>query len=477
MIGVSPDKLDGKAEAPIYRQLFEQIRTAIQTGVIRKGERLPPTRELAIELGLNRTTVSAAYSLLESEGFITGHVGRGSFVCFEIPEQPVQSPANTGLISFASSRPAEDQFPVAEFQDTCREVIHGPAAAGILQLGSPTGYAPLRHYLLEAARREGNAGPDDDILITNGCQQALDLIQRTLIAPGDTVVVEDPVYHGLKNVFQRGGTRLVGVPVGADGIDAAEVEQAILRERPKLLLVTSSFQNPTGATLPLRSRVAIAKLAREHKLILVDNNIYGDLRYEGEALPTLRQFDPAGNSLLLGSFSKIAFPGLRVGWIIGPRWLIARLAETKQWCDLHTDQLSQAILLRFAESGRLEAHRKRVRAAGAIRLRAVLAACERYLPAGTRFTRPQGGMSLWVQLPEPLDTAELLPRAQRENVTYLPGRHFTVSSHQPGALRLSFGGLSTAQIEAGVERLGRVFREELQRVRSVDVFETAPAMV
>jgi 2-aminoadipate transaminase len=278
-------------------------------------------------------------------------------------------------------------------------------------------------------------------------------------------------------VFQRGGTRLVGVPVGTDGIDVAEAEQAVLKERPKLLLVTSSFQNPTGATLPLRSRVGIAKLAREHKLILVDNNIYGDLRYEGEALPTLRQFDQAGNSLLLGSFSKIAFPGLRVGWIIGSRPLIARLAETKQWCDLHTDQLSQAILLRFAESGRLEAHRKRVRAAGAIRLRAVLAACEQYLPAGARFTRPQGGMSLWVQLPDPLDSADLLPKAQRENVTYLPGRHFTISRPQPGALRLSFGGLSPEQIEAGVQRLGKVFREELQRARSADMFETAPAMV
>ncbi len=467
MVNIS--QLDERSETPLYRQLFDRIAESIRNGQLRNGERIPPTRELAVQLGLNRTTVSAAYALLEEEGLLKGHVGRGSFVNFSMPA--------ADRISFASSRPAEEHFPLAEFQDTCREVISGPEASAILQLGSPSGYGPLRQYLLEEARLSGEAGPDDDVLVTNGCQQALDLLQRAIVSTGEGVAIEDPVYHGLKNVFIRGGARLFGVPMGENGIDLEQLGRVLERERPKVLLVTSNFQNPTGATLPFASRESILRMAREFGVMLVENNIYGDLRYEGADIPAIKQMDTSGGTVLLRSFSKIAFPGLRVGWVIAPRPVIARLAEAKQWCDLHTDQLSQAILLRFAQSGRLEAHAKKVRAAGAERLRAVLSACEKYLPVGTKFTRPSGGMSLWVKLPEPLDASELLSRAEQEKVTYLPGRYFSVAQIEPGTLRLSFGGLSPAQIETGLASLGRVFTEELTRVRRANHFEAAPAMV
>ncbi len=258
-------------------------------------------------------------------------------------------------------------------------------------------------------------------------------------------------------------------------MDVEHLSRTLLNERPRMLLLTSSFQNPTGATLPTSAREAIAALVRDSGITLVENNIYGELRYEGEALPTLKQLAPA--AIQLNSFSKTAFPGLRVGWIIAPRAIVAKLAETRQWCDLHTDQLSQAILLRFAESGRLEDHRRKVRTMGAARLRAALEGCERHLPAGTEFTRPQGGMSLWVTLPEPLDTVELLPRAHRERVDYLPGKHFAVSSYNPVTLRLSFGGVSPQQIERGLQVLGQIFSDELARLRSTTTFEAAPAMV
>ena len=466
---VTISQLDESSETPLYRQLYDRIAESIHSGQLRNGERLPATRELAVQLGLNRTTVSAAYTLLEEEGLLKGHVGRGSFVNFSMPA--------ADSISFASSRPAEDHFPLAEFQETCREVISSSEASSILQLGSPSGYGPLRKYLLEQARLSGEAGPDDDVLVTNGCQQALDLLQRAIVSTGEGVVVEDPVYHGLKNVFIRGGARVFGVPMGEDGVDLDQLGRVLARERPKVLLVTSNFQNPTGATLPLEAREAVLRMAREFGVLLVENNIYGDLRYEGVDIPTIKQMDVSGGSVLLRSFSKIAFPGLRVGWVIAPRAVIARLAEVKQWCDLHTDQLSQAILLRFAVSGRLAAHARSVRTAGAARLRAVLAACEKHLPAGTHFTRPSGGMSLWVKLPEPLDASELLSRAEQEKVTYLPGRYFSVAQFEPGTLRLSFGGLPPAQIETGLAALGKVFTNELARVRKANRFEAAPAMV
>jgi 2-aminoadipate transaminase len=470
-------QLDEHSGTPLYRQLYEQISLCIKSGSLGNGERLPATRELAGHLGLNRTTVSAAYTLLEESGLIRGHVGRGSFVDYEVATNAGKTHVAGERISFASSRPAEELFPIAEFQTTCQEVIFSPHAATILQLGSPAGYTPLRQHLLEEARQAGDAGPDDDVLITNGCQQALDLLQRSLIAPGEVVAVEDPVYHGLKNVFTRGGARLLGVPMGPDGIDTVELTRVLANARPRLLVVTPSFQNPTGATLPLSARHDVIRIAREFGTAIVENNIYGDLRYAGEALPTLKSLDPASGVILLRSFSKIAFPGLRVGWVIAPRAIITKLADTKQWSDLHTDQLSQAILLRFAQSGRLAAHKDRVRAAGAGRLRAVLEACEKYLPAGTQYTRPQGGMSLWVRLPQPLDASELLPRVQRENVDYLPGKMFSIGNHDPGSLRISFGGLPPDRIELGMAILGKVFSEELTRVRTADQFAAAPAMV
>jgi 2-aminoadipate transaminase len=208
---------------------------------------------------------------------------------------------------------------------------------------------------------------------------------------------------------------------------------------------------------------------------VIENDAYGELRYSGEALPSLKQLDESGATVLLRSFSKISFPGLRVGWAVGPKALIDRLRNSKEAADLHTDQLSQAVLLEFAESGRLEAHRAHVLHAGSERLAATLEGCARHLPAGTRWSRPEGGMNLWVRLPEPLDASELLVRAQRDGVTYLPGRYFAVSRLDPGALRLSFAGLAPEDIRAGLAILGKTIRAGLDT--SVSSFEPSPAMV
>jgi DNA-binding transcriptional MocR family regulator len=343
-------------------------------------------------------------------------------------------------------------------------------------LGSPSGYEPLRRYLLEQARTLGLAGDGDDLLVTNGCQQALDLIGRVLIRPGDTVVVEDPVYPGLKNLFTGMGAKLAGVALGPDGMDAAQLEQALARERPRLAVVTPNFQNPTGHTLPGAKRRALLEAARACGVPVVENDSYGELRYEGDEISPLKRMDgDAGGVVLLRSFSKVSFPGLRVGWALGPRALVDRLRQAKQAADLHTDQLSQAVLLEFARSGKLESHRERVLAAGRERLAATLDGVARWFPPGSKVTRPQGGMNVWVELPEPLDAGELLPRAQREGVSYLPGRYFAVSRFVPGALRLSFAGLDPGEIGRGLSVLGRIFRSESER--SAQAAEGAPAMV
>jgi 2-aminoadipate transaminase len=478
--------LSQDSEIPLYRQLFEQIAARIRSGEMARGERLAPTRELAGLLGLNRTTVSAAYEMLETQGLIAGQVGRGSFVTGGpaarsgvdwpsiLPQAGTTSAFPREEISFVMSRPSRDLFPLDHFRASCTAVLERPDLADILQLGSPSGYEPLRRRLLEDARRQNLAAPGDDLLITNGCQQALDLIGRVLLRPGDPVAIEDPVYPGLKNLLAGMGAQLIGIPVGPHGVEPAQVDR-VLRERPRFLVVTSNFQNPTGATLPLDVRRGLIESARAASVPVVENDAYGDLRYTGEPLPAIKQLDDGGGTVLLRSFSKVSFPGLRVGWALGPKPLLDRLRQAKEAADLHTDQLSQAVLLEFVESGQFEAHRRRVLEAGAARLAATLDGCRRYLPAGTRWTHPEGGMNLWLRLPEPLDAADLLPRARKEGVAYLPGKYFTVSRHDPAALRLSFVGLPPDQISGGLAALGRVIAAELERASTVS--EPASAMV
>jgi 2-aminoadipate transaminase len=485
-------QLDPAAPEPLYRQLFEQLREAIERGRLAPGDRLPPTRNLAEQLGVNRATVIAAYDLLEAAGLISRHVGRGSYVLAAPPpartldwarlfvagdrEPPPAPAAADDVISFATSRPSRELFPMEEFRQTVAEVLEAGEAVDLLQLGSPGGYSPLRRFLLEQAQAAGVARPGDDVMVTSGCQQALDLIQRVLIARGDAVAVEDPVYPGIHHVLSRAGARLLGLPVEGEGIDPERLERLLRQERPKLLVVTPNFQNPTGATMPLAARLAVVRAARAAGVVVVENDIYGRLRYAGAPLATLKQLDESGDVVQLGSFSKVAFPGLRVGWVVAPRALVAQLVEAKQWADLHTDHLSQAILLRFAVSGRLEKHLRCVIRAGAERLAAAVEACREHLPRGARFTRPQGGMNLWVELPERLDTAELLGACQRRRVSYLPGKYFAVCRPHTSSLRLSFAGLAPDRIREGIAILGELFRSELERRREA-AYEPAPAMV
>jgi 2-aminoadipate transaminase len=493
---LSQISLDPHAEAPVYRQLADGIRSLVDSGIIQSGEKLPATRELAGHLGLNRTTVSAAYAVLEQSGLLQGHVGRGSFIAkiagpariertdWESLLPPLESVAPAAhkiQISFANSRPAQNSFPLASFRKLAKDVIDGPGAGQILQLGSPHGYPPLRRYLLEQAVAAGIARPSDDLIITNGCQQALDLLARLFFADNrgsaSGVAMEDPVYHGLVRVFSRAGAHVIGIPLDAGGLDPAILEEALQQYRPRLLVVTPSFQNPTGATLPLERRKRIVELARRYSTVLVENDIYSELRYQGGPLPTLKELDESGNSILLGSYSKVSFPGLRVGWVIAPQPVIARLAEAKQLSDLHSDQLSQAVLLRFAESGELARHLERTRAAGAEKLNCVLDACTRYLPGGSRLTRPNGGMSLWVDLPAPLLADSLLRRAVQQGVDFLPGHYFSARRPHSRAFRLSFGGLSPAEIVRGLEILGEAARAELASFDTVAPLEPVAALV
>jgi 2-aminoadipate transaminase len=483
---------DHESEQPIYRQLGSYLHGLIEGGQLQAGDRLPPTRELAGQLGLNRTTVSAAYEVLETEGLIRGEVGRGSYVCGPASTRaqapldwarmltrsvavPPGAPA-VDAINFTRSSPSDKLFPIEEFRECCREVISNRNLRELMQLGSPGGYAPLRRYLLDRAVEDGLAGPGDDILITNGCQQALDLLGRALVRRGERVAIEEPVYPGLKNLFLEAGADLIGVAVGPEGIDPDSLQKA-LQAGAKVVVLTPSFQNPTGTSIPANVRSTVCAMARAAGAVVIENDIYSQLSYSGAALPgsgpRLKQLDP--NVILLGSFSKVAFPGVRVGWIIAPRQVIARVTELKQMADLHTDHLSQAFVLRFAESGKLARHEEKVIAAAKEKLKALEQSLKRWL-TGCKWTLPAGGMNIWIDLPAGLDAMALRGLAQQAGIDYLPGRYFSISRPLDNGLRLSFAGLEPAEIRKGIEILGGLIRNATNS-RDARAAEPAFAMV
>jgi 2-aminoadipate transaminase len=489
-------KVDPRSPTPLYRQLHDRIASWIHSGQLPHGSKLLPTRELAGLLGLNRTTVAAAYEILEKEGLLQAHVGRGSYVCapeagatFDweaifpagAPDRDAQSaiwPDGGDFISFVSSRPDHGIFPADLVSRAASHELkrHGDA---ILQLGATQGYPPLRDWLTAEMTAAGILGQADDLLVTSGCQQALDLIAKVLVRPGSIVLLEDPVYPGARDLFLAAGAQVRGIGVGPAGLSVTELEHELARLRDAahgaLLVVTPNFQNPTGATMPLEARQELLRVAARFQVAVVENDVYAGLRYRGDDLPALKSLDAHGRVIYLRSFSKVAFPGLRVGWCVARRGVVRRLIAAKQLTDLHTDQLSQAVLCRLAEDGSLAKHRQQVLRQGAQRLEAAVKACRAEMTQGVEFHVPEGGMHLWLELPRPIETGELLARARAAKVLFIPGKFFAVSRSHSSALRLSFAGLAPEQIRRGIAILAGLIRAQAAPVAAFA--EGAPALV
>jgi len=502
-----------ESHVPLYIQIRDQLRAMVHTGELRPGDRIPASRELANTLGVHRTTVANAYAELESEGFIEGHVGRGTFIRRDAPVPHRESGAAHGngnnrtarmftpappsfagpvrweslfadergeealnriypesahgAISFVAARPAAEFFPIEELR-SCAQAVLKAAGEEILQLGSSDGYEPLKRELLALLAKEGLRLRSDQLLVTAGVQQSLDLLCKAFLRPGDAVVLEDPTYPGSLTVFSTARVRCLGVPVHTEagvpaGIDLDGVEAALRQNRVKFILVTPDCQNPTGATMPLESRRRLLELAVRYQVAVVEDCIYARLRFSGPRLPSLRTLDRAGLVIQTDSFSKIAFPGLRVGWCVAPERVIERLRLVKQATDLHTDQLAQATLAEFTRRGCLERHVKKMCSLYAARCQAMLKALEKHMPEGVEWTRPEGGMCLWMALPAGYDASELLIHARERGVIFAPGRYFYGQVPRPNVFRLGFAGTDERQIAKGVEVLADVLREEMSK--------------
>src|SRR5262249_40810197 len=376
-------------------------------------------------------------------------------------------------ISFAYSLPQPDLLPIEKFRAAIDRAARREGRGIVEEMGDGLGYAPLREYLATQVALSGIKVSPDEILITNGCQQALSLLHSALVQPGDAVAVENPTYSGALSVFCRGGQRFVPIPLGDKGINLDMVEEAFSSHAPRLLYTIPTFQNPTGVTTRLADRRQLLDLSVKSRVPIIEDDIYSELRYDGPAVPPLKALDEHGIVIHISSFSKIGFPGLRVGWIMGARALIQQLALVKQKVDLHTATLTQAAIYEFSRHGLLARHMKRARKAYKERREAMMGALERHFPEEASWNRPDGGMALWVKLPDGLDTDQLLVQSCEKGVLFSPASHFYAGAPRQNMLRLSFTTTAPEGIDAGIRTLGSIIKRELTGLRRRPIQEAA----
>jgi DNA-binding transcriptional MocR family regulator len=483
--------LDRDKGVPLARQIQAHLERLIGEGLLGPGVKLPATRELAGQLRVNRATVALAYDELVAAGLARAHVGQGTFVAGSpLGRRGPVAPATptpldwTGLlsraariaaadeerlrgfgtpnggsavISFAGGMPDSALFPTDAFRKVLNQVVREEGES-LLQYAPVGGYAPLRRYLAGYLLRFGVEARADEILIVNGAQQGFNLIARTLVDPGDVVAIEQPTYTGALQGFRAAGARLAPVEWEAGGPRPDVFERLCERQAPKLFYCQSSAHNPSGLTIVPEVGRRLVAAATRHHVPIVEDGFDGSLHYGPRPGTPLKAADRAGLVIHIGTFSKILFPGLRVGWLVAPRPLIDRLQAAKQLADLHTSALLQAAVHRFCERRLLERHVTRVTAEYARRRTLLLAALRRRMPEGVTWTEPHGGFSLMVTLPVGLDAAVLLPAALERGVAFTPGAAFFLDGAGQRTLRLAFSSVPAARIDEGIRRLAETIK-------------------
>jgi len=404
-----------RSARPLYGHLVSLFESAIARGELASGARLPPERELASRLQISRTTVVSAYRELESKGLLRGYVGRGTFVCAspepsgtpfawrgKIASAALRSSDSTmrdalrhatdsRILSLAAGEPAIDCFPTEAFQRAVDHVLTRDAQSA-WRHGPTEGQPVLRKAIAERFRV-----PVESVLILAGAQQGLDLLARCLIDPGDAVIIDRPGYLGAIQSFHAAGAKLIGWDVLRGDID--ELEDALVRYRPKLIYTNPTFQNPTGITMPIRTRRELLKLAERYRVPIVEDGTYRELSFGDTPPASLQEIDTQNLVIHLNSFSKVLAPGLRLGWLSATPSIVDQIALIKQRLDPHTQNLVQFALTRLLADGSFDAHLKRLRSEHARRCGLMLAAMQKHIPAGSiRVVRPQGGLYLWCRL-------------------------------------------------------------------------------
>ena len=372
------------------------------------------------------------------------------------------------VISFAGGMPAPEIFPVEEFKEACIRVLdeHGSEA---LQYGTTDGYLPLREMISRHTNQYGIKVTADNIMITNGSQQALDLLGKIFINPGDRILVESPTYLGALQAWDTYNTKYISVPSDSNGIQVDKLEMA-LRAGPKFMYILPNFQNPTGVTIPLERRQKLVELADRYGVPIIEDDPYGQLRFEGKHLPTLEYLDDQlygnngtyhGNVIYLSTFSKILAPGIRLAWVVATPEIIQKLVMAKQGADLHTSTFNQIVAFEVSRKGFIDGHIKKINNVYRERRDIMLEELEKNMPEGVTWTKPNGGLFLWAILPEKCHTQELLVKAIEQKVAFVPGNAFYPNGGGDNTMRLNFSNAQPEMIRVGIRRLAQAIKNSL----------------
>lgn len=475
---------------PLYGHLVTLLEGAIARGELASGARLPPERELASRLGISRTTVVSAYRELESRGLLRGFVGRGTFVC-AVPEpsgtpfawrgkiasaalrssdptmrDALRHASDANMLSLAAGEPAIDLFPTEAFHRAVTEVLKTEAEA-TWRHGPTEGQPVLRRAIADRFRV-----PAESVLVIAGAQQGLDLLARCLVDPGDAVIIDRPGYLGAIQSFRAAGAKLIGWDVIRNDVD--ELEDLLVRYRPKLIYTNPTFQNPTGITMPIRTRRELLALAERYRVPIVEDGTYRELAFAGTPPPSLHELDTQSLVIHLNSFSKVLAPGLRLGWLSAAPSIVDQIAIIKQRLDPHTQNLGQFALARLIRDGSFDTHVKALRAEHAKRCGVMVGAIQRHVaPGAIRIGRPYGGLYLWCRLAQGVSARAVLEKALAQGVAFVPGDAFYPDPAGESEMRLCFSSVLPSAIEDAVRRLASLLPASTQATR----VSTEPAIV
>lgn len=484
--------LDRENPTPLYQQIENYLRKEIISGMLPPDTRLPATRQLAQNLGVNRITVANAYAGLEAHGLVYTRLGAGTYVARSLGDNqtnydksetienwpswqqklwrtvnlPAQAERNRlaamahepeGIISFAGGVGAPELIPAHDFRKALSDVLRRDNI-NALGYGDRAGYPPLRATIAHILADQGVLTQPDHILVTTGSQQALTLTASLLLRPGDRVLIESPTYPSMIDVFYSLGVEIVGIPVDENGMQTENLEEILSTTKATLIYTTPTYQNPTGITMSGARRRHLLTLAAKYDVPILEDEFVSDLHYDGHSQPALKALDQSGRVIYSGTFSKMLMPGLRLGYIVADGPIYDRLVEWKNVTDLGTSDLIQRALEAYITVGRYQSHLHRACRIYRQRRDVMLAALEKTMPLGCKWHVPHGGLFIWLQLPEGFSTNDLYPIALREKVKYLAGSVCYPDHKSYRYMRLNFTMHPPQEIEEGIRRLAKAIR-------------------
>lgn len=485
-------RIDPSSPTPLRAQVIEQIKKLIDRGTLEQGLRLPATRKLAERLGVSRSTVYEAYGELQAMGYLRSRPGsynivqkreraveydpgRKSHVSWQELSAPAADivfetykhfgagttpvpRASDKLLNLAGLDPDARLFPLRDFKRSMNSVL-STLGADTLGYGTHKGYPPLREYIAHRLRLHGIRVAADEILVTNGAQQAIDLVLRLLVNQHRAVIIEAPSYGIILPLLKLHSVNVISVPMIPDGMDLVALEQILERHRVSFIYTMPNFQNPTGITTSHDHRERLLNLCTRYRTPLLEDGFEEDLKYFGKVDLPIKSIDKANVVLYIGTFSKALFPGLRLGWITGHRECIDRLTAIKRYADLSTANLTQAVMHHFCEQGYYDLHLKRLHRIYRRRMDVALKAMARVFPKGIEWTKPAGGYTLWVRMPRKLNLSGFQRAFHPHGVLVAPGMLFFPDARTSEYFRISIATLNEVEITEAVQRLGRALRE------------------